>query len=332
MTEEAFSSNIKLMPGNNKGFIHLLVLVGVLGVAGLFLASNMQLTEKFVPNQNIKGALIAKGGDDNSLGDSDSSNSGSSHEGVQSDSGSGSVEKQQESVKKADELQKEQLKKTNELSKEVEKKKLEAVKKSLEKEHEASEEAEVDMEDEKEVETELEKAGVQKIHFRNKQGHLEAGVEEASGSAKTISLNSKQKIKINLANGLENEVEIDVQGDNFTIKTNKQTAVTKFPIFLDETSGQLFVSTSNGPKAIRVLPEQAAEIATVSGVQSLTGKIDISQSGDKAVFKVAGIKSGRLFGLVPLNTEVQTEVDTQTGTILGVEGPLWLRFLYPFID
>jgi hypothetical protein len=96
------------------------------------------------------------------------------------------------------------------------------------------------------------------------------------------------------------------------------------------------VNTPNGPHPIGVLPDLVARVATESGIQDKIDNIDLleaSQSGDlnQNIFRVNGQRIGKLFGLIPIQASVQTNVSADSGTVLDTTEPFWLKLLGPFI-
>lgn len=206
---------------------------------------------------------------------------------------------------------------------------------------------------EQEIENELENEEIKDFLFKPQGEELETEVHDATGAARKLnankgpssnsgqgSLNSGKKIKLTLGHpeASEGGKEIELEADDNTLKLTSRgvKAETKFPISFDKTTGQLIIQTGNGPKPIRILPDQAAEIARSEGVQK-TEKVEIventdTQSTSEVEFKISGTRAGSLLGIIPISGNVETEVSADNGQVTKVTEPLWLKILSPLIS
>lgn len=186
-------------------------------------------------------------------------------------------------------------------------------------------------EQEVENENEVETADVGEFQAKVNDGELEFEAKEATDASKLARLKNTTAIKVKL-NG--KEIELQAENDHINLKLGNIQAETRFPLTIDQTTGQLMVITPNGPRPIRVLPDQASQVAQNAGVQNKIDKLEVLSSTsatDSVVIKLTGAKTGSILGLIPINQPVETEVGAQTGQIVNVNAPFWLRLLSPFI-
>lgn len=132
------------------------------------------------------------------------------------------------------------------------------------------------------------------------------------------------------------EITIKTEDGRLKVESEGEDAVSNFPLSVDQSTGQLQVTTPNGVRTIRILPKQAAQVAQTAGVQNLIQNMQLDQnsnqnSQDKMVFKVQGVKTGSLFGLIPISMPVESEIGAETGDIVNVNQPLILTLLGRFI-
>lgn len=225
---------------------------------------NLKVTSK--PGGEIKGVLIARGGDDSkSSGDSGGGSHDSGKNNGSGDSNSNSSNNNNSvSVPK---IEVKEVEKTEEVKKEVKK--------------------------------------IEKIEIKEKKEKPE-----------------KQEV--------ETETELEIEVKEATVP-GKNKFESKFP--LSVVGGQLMVATPGGSMPIRILPDQAARIATAAGVQNQVEKIELAQGQDKQnVFRIKGKKTGKFLGIIPVSAETETEVNAESGLVQSVNQPLWLRLFSSLIS
>lgn len=169
--------------------------------------------------------------------------------------------------------------------------------------------------------------------FQNIDGNLDI---ESSSAGKVNTKTNRIKLKIKDDEGTA-EAELETEDGGFKLTSKGVGALTNFPIFMDPATHQLFVRTGNGLKAIRVLPDQAAAVATQSGIQNQVGKIQLIEASSSGtlngtvVFNVEGRRNGTLLGFIPINVPVNTEISADSGQVVSTQEPFWLQLLSPLI-
>ncbi len=334
------------------GFASLLVLVIIFTAAGLILAADSKSTSYLpISNSQVEGVYLAKGGDDSgsssggsgSSGSSDSgshdSGSSSGSSGSSGSSSSGSSESSSGSSGDSKNVSQPSTVKTP-ISSSLPKVEIKSKNEQREKEQEKIKDQvkqEQELEVENEIERELEKPEITEVEFKNVAGEIEVEVKEATKSARALTKGKTAKLTLNLTKKKgEKEVKLLVEGGGFKVESKGEEAETHFSLSLND-NGQLFVNTPKGAKQIRILPDQASEIARKAGVQTQIQKIELVEDSSlgnnhELVFKISGVKMGQLLGLIPVVGAVESEVEAQNGALVKIEQPLWLRLLSPLIQ
>lgn len=140
----------------------------------------------------------------------------------------------------------------------------------------------------------------------------------------------KEKTEVEVETETETETKLETEVKEATV-SGKNKFESKFS--LSVIGGQLMVATPGGSMLIRILPDQAARIATAAGVQNEVEKIELAQGQDKQnVFRIKGKKTGKLLGIIPVSAETETEVNAESGLVQSVNQPLWLRLFSSLIS
>ena len=176
---------------------------------------------------------------------------------------------------------------------------------------------------------------VRHMGFHIINGVLQVETEDFSGNK--ISTNQNQGVTVNLSgNGKEEKIEVEAEDDHFRIRSNDQTASLNFPLLVDQENGLIFVETGQGLKEIRVLPDQAAQIARERGIISRVENMEFEledQAGEEGnlVIVVKGHKEGSILSIIPVSESVQVLIGSMNGEILKVNQPWWVNILSSLI-
>lgn len=336
-----------------KGSIHLSILFLL-----IFLVSvgTVIINSQYL-HPEVKGVLIAKdessSGGSSDSGSHDSGSSGGSSGGSSSDSSSGGGSSNsgsqnsntstntssgsQNNTSNGSSIPITPSKTENETKTETRhiERKIEASKAEKEVKIETKTEAENTSDLENEVENEVEKPEVKEVEVAAKQGEIEVEAKEASSASNQKK--STKNLSINLTkNKGEKQIKLAAEGEKIEIASKGVTAESKFPLSVNKQTGQLFVRTGKGLREIRILPNQAAEIASLANIENQIDKIELIENElpniqDDILVKISGKKNGNLAGFIPISTSVETEIGAQTGDIVKVSEPIWLRLLSKFI-
>lgn len=180
------------------------------------------------------------------------------------------------------------------------------------------------------VQDELDNPQVHKIQMKNNNGHLEVLIEEASDSGNLNRRGETDK-------GVLPNIVIKPTAAGLELDSQGVKATTSFPLTFSKVTDQIFVEDQNGKGLlfIRIFPHQALEIAktTMNGEME---KMDLVKApkggvGDNLVYKITSTKTGNLLVFFPVAIESVVTVGAQSGLVLDVNEPFWLRLLSPLI-
>lgn len=171
----------------------------------------------------------------------------------------------------------------------------------------------------------------QVIHLTNQNNELEVRSEASPGAQ------AKRGKQTNLVVGKDKRnVQIVADNNKMKIVSQGERAETLLTMQFDSKSNDLEVNINGQRSVLNVMPDKASSIAKERTHSDLTQKVELlenkdTSSEDKAIFKVSGIRQGRLLGIIPIVAETNTEVGAQTGKVLKMDLPVWFKVLSPLI-
>ncbi len=172
-----------------------------------------------------------------------------------------------------------------------------------------------------------------KVEIQTEGNQFSIKAKEANGQE--VELKSEDALK-KLNEALkEKEVEVEKTPDNnVAINKGGVTAETELPLSIDPSTHELKVTTPAGTKTVTVLPDQAVEnilrakfltniesenIATGSGVATVTQKATLTQINNEPTFIIRGINQKRLLGIIPVGFARTVFVSATTGDVVKTE-------------
>lgn len=217
----------------------------------------------------------------------------------------------------------------------------------------------------KKSETEIETASGTKIKTKvEDNGKTKVEIEHQQLKLKYIFENGQSKIKAENEQGeavelkdseiskLENEVQKKLSEDGAKIATgsgkpilvrNKVAALTDLPLSVDVATNQLVINTPQGTKTVAVLPDQALRNLLDAGVMNRAvgssgqklptdlGQVDsdvsLETKDGEVVYKVKGVKSYKLLGFIPVDTDTTAYVSAETGQPISKDQTLLSQFV-----
>jgi hypothetical protein len=317
------------IPAEQAGFAPVLLLIAVVGVVGLMVFSNTQLKSQLnAPKGEVQGVLIADKGDD-SGGSSDSS--GGSGSSASDHSGSGDAQHRltlpppgldNPSGNRGPEHPTVGFGNNKIATGGAKPLPLPAFlnRQRGGGEHESSESGE--------LENEIENGDFDHLTFRFNGRNLEIETKDASGEAHRLpEASSGASLRIKLpGKGPGGGIVIEQTLNGLLIVTDGQLIQTNFPLNFDQTTGQLSVQLGDGTtRVIRVLPNQASDIAKKVGIQSQLGAIKLASSSGTLVYKMQGQRTIKILGFIPVTIPVSGDVNAETGTAT-TDQPWWAKF------
>ncbi len=129
----------------------------------------------------------------------------------------------------------------------------------------------------------------------------------------------------------EDETEVKVASDagKTALVEKRVGALTKLPLSIDSKTNQMTVTTPAGTKVVTVLPQKAVDNMLASHV--IDDVVSASSSGSLASipdlvnletkngvlgYEVKGTKTHKLFGLIPIKTQVEAFVSAENGQVV----------------
>ncbi|MBI2326921.1 hypothetical protein HYU92_01235 [Candidatus Curtissbacteria bacterium] len=221
--------------------------------------------------------------------------------------------------------------------------------------------------------------GETRIETRNEQGRFETRLKDDKEETKIRTGNLRielkregDKIVTTVKNENDEEVELEdeetdelledasakleVDGVKFAtdsgrldIIQNGRRVRINFPLSVNPTTGELFVTTPAGEKVVAILPDTAIQNmlsagiltrvepepeplpspspgATESATVVETG-IELTQLNNQPVYIISGIKNKSFLGLVPVDLKLKVVVSAQNGQVLQTRQGLLTRLL-----
>jgi len=185
---------------------------------------------------------------------------------------------------------------------------------------------------ENEVESEIENPDTEEVKFNSDNNQIDIEIKKNRETQKLPQTPSRLKLTLKG----DRKIELESQENKITLQSVGQAAEINFPILFNAQTGQLFVATPNGQKEIRILPDQAADIARTSGIQNQITKIQLLEenepsTSDNLLFKVEGKREGNLIGILPVSVTSEIEIGAQSGEVIKISMPFWFKILSPLV-
>lgn len=193
--------------------------------------------------------------------------------------------------------------------------------------------------DRQELQSRAQSSEVREFEVRNSNGRLELELRDRNNSFRRIlSSDDTSSIKVDLNQGQEKkEVELGVRREDddgallMTIKAGGREVMSNFPLIVNRETSQLFVRTGQTLKEIRILPDQAAEIARERFQENEIERIELKSNGEaeneSVEFRVIGQREGKFLWLIPMKAQIVTEIDARSGEVVHVEQPQVMSLL-----
>lgn len=134
--------------------------------------------------------------------------------------------------------------------------------------------------------------------------------------------------------------KIATEGGKPGFISNKDGAISAFPLKVDPKTGALSVTTPKGEKVVTVLPDAAIKNMLASKVASYVTSVPakgelastdklvtLTQKDDVLVYEIDGVREYKLLGLIPLKSKVKAFVSAENGQVVKTEQSLFGRIL-----
>ena len=168
------------------------------------------------------------------------------------------------------------------------------------------------------------------FRFKTEDGkELELRVKEGDTELQRVKFNV-DKNELIVRTGDESRVRIRTNKDNFVISREGINAISKFPISVDDATGEVFVKTPAGDIQLKAMPDTIVQKAQASDDLDDVKSLSLNTQSDEALnleYVVTGTKSEKLLGVFALNIPSSLVYDTQTGGFVRNEQGFVTRIL-----
>lgn len=90
---------------------------------------------------------------------------------------------------------------------------------------------------------------------------------------------------------------------------------------LEVKDSRIYMGISGEEKQINILPDEAVKLSETPYKENV--KVELKEKNKKPVYSITGTKQVKLFFIIPLSMEINTEMDAGTGLITSVNKPWW---------
>lgn len=128
----------------------------------------------------------------------------------------------------------------------------------------------------------------------------------------------------------EDSINVMTENGKVLLKEKLSEVSTTLPLIIKQSVGQFLVQTPTGQKIISYYPKDVIEKLQKTGVleiNNLPVKLELKEDGTRLVYVLSQEKAQKLFGLIPLKTNITTTVSAQTGEIESQFSPWYSKFL-----
>lgn len=138
----------------------------------------------------------------------------------------------------------------------------------------------------------------------------------------------------------QEDLKVATAPGQFALVSKNVGAITPFPLTVDLKKRSLTVTTPSGTKTVTVLPDQAINnllaskvITDVNSVPatgelaSINRLVEMELRNGVLSYRFKGVKKHHLFGLVPINTQVESFVSAENGQVTETTESLLGRLL-----
>lgn len=154
------------------------------------------------------------------------------------------------------------------------------------------------------------------FEFETEDGKkLELKVKEGDTELQRVRLNV-DKNELIVRAGDESRIRIRTSQNNFVVSREGINAVSKFPISVDDATGEVFVKTPAGDVLLKAMPDTIVQKAQASDDLDSVESVGFGTQADVSLnleYVVTGTKSEKLFGMFTLNIPSSLIYDAQTG-------------------
>ena len=198
-------------------------------------------------------------------------------------------------------------------------------------------ETEIETEDGQKIKTKVEDDGSSKIEIEHndykikyelQNGQVVTKTEDGKGEEVELENEEMEDLEDEVENELEDDgIKIATEGSGrLTFEDSRISASTNFPLSIDVGTKQLVVNTPAGQKIVTVLPDEAVNNLLMSGIISklnnrikTKANLEFKIRNNEPVYEIDGLKTYRLFALIPVSRPLLVVVSSETGEVITTE-------------
>lgn len=188
--------------------------------------------------------------------------------------------------------------------------------------------------------------GTVKLKYRVENGQLVLKAEDENGEEVELEDSELKELEDSVDDEMgDDDLKLaSTTDDKLSVTRNQIKAITDFPLSIDVETRELVVTTPDGQKIVTVLPDQAVDNLLATGIISkletpptdtttqtqpdaLTGEVKIETRNNEVVYRINGVKTHRILGFIPVNTQTTAFVSADSGNVVAQERSLLTSFV-----
>lgn len=209
-------------------------------------------------------------------------------------------------------------------------------------------------ETETEVEAGKEKTKIKlnniKVELEQKGDKLVTNFKDENGKKIDLEATEEAEVLDNLDKKLkDDDIKIATGSAELGFTQKGRRVRTNFPLSVNPTTGQLFVTTPSGTKIVAILPQQAIENMIEAGVLTRTEEpqsppplqgtgaaqvlsesnalIELTEVNNQPAYTINGIKAQKMLGFIPVDIKIKTYVSATDGSLIKIQESFLSRIL-----
>ncbi len=126
-------------------------------------------------------------------------------------------------------------------------------------------------------------------------------------------------------------MRVRLSENNFIISKNGADVLSRFPLTVDDETGDIYVQTPKGEVLLGIMPDAIVEKAQSSDDIDEVETLEL-ETEDNLEYKLTGTKSGDLLGIFAIQIPSTLVYDADTGEFLRMEDQTILTKLLNFLS
>lgn len=179
-----------------------------------------------------------------------------------------------------------------------------------------------------EIENEIEQENIEKVEIHpisnnQEKGTLKVDRTNGTSSEKAVPVSNTPIVQVQNAQAGTVAVSVGRSG-TITLVNNGITVTTNYPVVVDPQTQTIAVRTANGITVINTLPSQALNNLKPADKPSVIKSTVLGAQDGQMYYTVTGTQARKFMGILPVNTNVETKINAQDGSVISVDRPWYL--------